>query len=217
MKLFLASHGLPGEESVMNRLHDMVGPDKRVLFIDNAKDVGPADERAAHVEEKRKEFTNAGFEFFELDLRNYFRSPDKLKPMIEAAPFVWVSGGNTFVLRRAFAYSGLDSLLVNALKNTNMTYGGSSAGAIIMTKTLHGTEHGDDPYVVPEGYDEEILWDGLGLIYPQLVPHYQSDWFGKESDAMADYFTHHGMKYETLKDDEAYLVDGEYEEKITCG
>ncbi len=193
----------------------MVGADRRVLFVDNAKDESPADERASHVEEKRKEFTDAGFEFFELDLRNYFRSPDKLKPLVDAAPFVWVSGGNTFVLRRAFAYSGFDSLLINALRHTNMVYGGSSAGSIIMTNTLKGTEHGDDPYMLPEGYDETIIWDGLGLIYPQLVPHFKSDWFGKESDAMIDYFNHNGMKYETLSDGEVYVVDGKYEQKLS--
>jgi len=212
MKLYLSSHGFGNH---LSRLKDMVGSDKRVLFVDNAKDELPETERTAHVDEKREEFTEAGFDFFELDLRNYFRSPDKLKPIVDVAPFVWVSGGNTFVLRRAFAYSGFDSLLLNALKNTNMTYGGSSAGSIVMTKTLHGTEHGDDPYMVPDGYAEEILWDGLGLVYPQLVPHYQSEWFGKEAQAMADYFDQQGMKYETLKDGEVYIVDGKYEEKLT--
>lgn len=213
MKLYLASHGL--NQTHLERLHDMVGSDKRLLFVDNAKDELPPEERAAHVEEKRKEFTDAGFEFFELDLRDYFRSPDRLKPLVEAAPFVWVSGGNTFVLRRAFAYSGFDTLLINALKTTNMTYGGSSAGSIILTNTLRGAENGDDPFVVPEGYDDTILWDGLGLIYPQLVPHYQSDWFGKEAQAMIDYFDTNGLKYETLKDGEAYVVDGKYEEKLS--
>jgi dipeptidase E len=212
MKLYLSSQGFGNH---LDRLKDMVGSDRRVLFVDNAKDGIPESERTKHVDEKREEFTEAGFDFFELDLRNYFRSPDKLKPLVTAAPFVWVSGGNTFVLRRAFAYSGFDALLLNALKNTNMTYGGSSAGSIIMTKTLHGTEHGDDPYMVPDNYAEEILWDGLGLVYPQLVPHYQSEWFGKEAQAMADYFDQQGMKYETLKDGEVYVVDGKYEEKLT--
>lgn len=212
MKLYLSSEGFGNH---LDKLKQMVGDDKRVLFVDNAKDFLPEDERAAHVAEKQKEFTNAGFEFYELDLRNYFRSPDKLKPIVEAAPFVWVSGGNTFVLRRAFAYSGFDALLPNALKHTDMTYGGSSAGSIIMTNTLHGTEHGDDPYNIPEGYEEEILWDGLGLIYPQLVPHYQSEWFSTEADAMVDYFNVHGLKYETLHDGEVYVVDGDIEEKLT--
>lgn len=211
MKLYLSSQGFGNH---LKRLEDMVGSDERVLFIDNAKDELPEEQRAAHVEEKRQEFAAAGFDFYELDLRKYFRSPDTLRPLIEAAPFIWVSGGNTFVLRRAFAYSGLDSILPNALKHTNMVYGGSSAGSIVMTKTLHGTENGDDPYLVPDGYEEEIIWDGLGLVYPQLVPHYQSDWFGKEAQAMADYYESNGMRYETLKDGEVYVIDGEYEEKL---
>lgn len=208
MKLYLSSHGFGNH---LDRLKDMVGNDKRVLFVDNAKDYYTPEDRAAHVREKKLEFEKAGFEFYELDLRNYFRSPDKLKPIVDAANFVFVFGGNTFVLRRAFAYSGFDTILSNALKNSNMTYAGSSAGAIIMTKTLHGTEHGDDPYAVPDDYQEEIIWDGLGLVYPQLVPHHGTD----EAKAMAEYFDQQGMKYETLKDGEVYVVDGKYEEKLT--
>lgn len=211
MKLFLSSQGFGGH---LEKLQAMVGDDKRVLFVDNAKDAGSVAEREAHILEKQKEFEAAGFEFFELDLRNYFGSPDVLKKLVEAAPFVWVSGGNTFVLRRAFAYSGFDTLLQNALKTSDMVYGGSSAGSIIMTKTLRGTEHGDDPYAVPEGYKEEIIWDGLGLVYPQLVPHYQSEWWADEAQAMADYFEQNGMKYETLKDGEVYVAEGGVEEKL---
>ncbi|HRJ06085.1 MAG TPA: Type 1 glutamine amidotransferase-like domain-containing protein [Candidatus Saccharibacteria bacterium] len=207
MKLYLSSQGFGNH---LDRLKQMVGSDKRVLFVDNAKDYLPADERAEHVAEKKTEFEAEGFEFYELDLRNYFRSPATLKPIVEAANFVFVFGGNTFVLRRAFRYSGFDDLLVNALKNTNMTYAGSSAGSIVMTKTLHGADDIDSPYIVPEGYKEEIIWDGLGLIYPQLVPHYSGG-----SDAMVDYFEANNMKYETLRDGEVYVVDGKYEEKLT--
>jgi hypothetical protein len=31
---------------------------------------------------------------------------------------------------------------------------------------------------------------------------------------MADYFEHNGYAYETLRDDEVYVVDGELEEKL---
>src|SRR6476620_12415916 len=111
MKLYLSSQGFGNH---IDRLKDMVGSDNRVLFIDNAKDYYSPEDRAAHVAEKKLEFEESGFEFYELDLRNYFRSPDKLKPIIEAAKFIFVFGGNTFLLRRAFAYSGFDTLLVNA-------------------------------------------------------------------------------------------------------
>src|SRR5690606_31896050 len=144
-----------------------------------------------------------------------FRSPATLKPIIETAPFIWVGGGNTFILRRAFAYSGLDALIKAPIKDGALVYGGSSAGSILLTNTLHGTEHGDDPYEVPEGYKEEIIWEGIGLIHPQLVPHYYSDWFEEEAFAMIEYFETNGIVYETLRDGEVYLVDGEREEKLT--
>ncbi len=211
MKLYLSSQGFGNH---LDYLQQMVGDDKRVLFVDNAKDFLPEVERRAHVKEKRREFEEAGFEFYELDLRKYFRSPATLKPIIDAAPFIWVSGGNTFILRRAFAYTGLDTLIKEPIKDGRLVYGGSSAGSILLTNTLHGTDHADDPYVVPEGYKEEIIWDGVGLIYPQLVPHYYSDWCEEEAMAMVEYFETNGIAYETLKDGEVYLVDGEREEKL---
>lgn len=211
MRLYLSSHGFGNH---LERLRQMVGENKKVLFIDNAKDDLSEDERQAHVAEKRLEFEAAGFEFYELDLRKYFGKAELLSRIVAGAGLVWVSGGNTFLVRRALKYSGLDEILMNDLRKDLFVYGGSSAGAIIMTKTLRGTEMGDDPYVAPEGYEQEIIWSGLGMIYPQLVPHYQSSWFGNEAQAMIDYFEDNGLKYKGLKDGEVYVVDGEFEERL---
>lgn len=211
MRLYLSSHGFGNQ---LERLRQMVGENKKVLFIDNAKDDLSEDERQAHVAEKRLEFEAAGFEFYELDLRKYFGKAELLSRIVAGAGLVWVSGGNTFLVRRALKYSGLDEILMNDLRKDLFVYGGSSAGAIIMTKTLRGTEMGDDPYVAPEGYEQEIIWSGLGMIYPQLVPHYQSSWFGNEAQAMIDYFEDNGLKYKGLKDGEVYVVDGEFEERL---
>lgn len=212
MRLFLSSYGF-GKH--VERFRDMVGGAGRVVFIDNAKDYLSEDERLAHVEEKRQEFTAAGFEFYELDLRKYFNGDTRgIAMALKGADAVWCSGGNTFLLRRALLYSRLDSLLAKRLRDNDLAYGGSSAGSIIMTPTLRGTENGDDPFVVPEGYKEEIIWNGIGLIRPQLVPHFGSEWFGGEAQAMADYFDTNGLVYETLVDGEVYIVDGEREEKL---
>lgn len=215
MRLFLSSHGIASIEKHIDRLHEMVGVDKRVLFIDNAKDYYGPSERAQHVAKKKQEFKAAGFEFFELDLRNYFRSPAKLQEIVDAASFIWASGGNEFILRRAYSYSGFDSLLKNALRADSLVYAGSSAGSMIPTKTLRGSEICDDPYVVPDGYKEEIIWDGLSLIHPQLVPHVGSDWFGEEAQAIIDYYEREGMQYVLLKDGQVYVVDGDKEEVLT--
>ncbi|MDB5186968.1 MAG: hypothetical protein JWM07_440 [Candidatus Saccharibacteria bacterium] len=212
MKLYLSSHGF-GDH--IDTLHRMVGDNKKVLYIDNAKDDWPAAERAQHVAEKHAEFEKIGYEFYELDLRKYVGKTEILAKIVAATGLIWAGGGNTFLLRRAMKYSGLDIMLQNDLKADMFVYGGSSAGAVVATKTLRGVEMEDDPYVVPEGYEEEIIWTGLGLVYPQLVPHYGSDMFAENAQAMADYFDGNGLKYVTLKDGEVYVVDGQFEERLS--
>lgn len=211
MRLYLSSHGF-GDH--VDTLREMVGENTKVLYIDNAKDDLPEDERAQHVAEKHAEFEKHGFEFYELDLRKYVGKAELLAKIVAGAGLVWAGGGNTFLLRRAMKYSGLDIILQNDLKADLFVYGGSSAGSVVMTKTLHGVEMEDDPYTVPAGYEEEIIWNGLGIIYPQLVPHFGSDFFGENAQAMVDYFEENGLKYVTLKDGEVYVVNGHFEERL---
>lgn len=212
MRLYLSSHGF-GDH--VPALHDMVGENKKVLYIDNAKDDWDDDARAQHVAEKHAEFEKQGFDFYELDLRKYVGKSDLLAKIIAGAGLVWGGGGNTFLLRRAMKYSGLDTMLQNDLKADLFVYGGSSAGSVVMTKTLRGVEMEDDPYVVPAGYEEEIIWNGLGVVYPQLVPHFATEYFGENAQAMVDYFQENGLKYVTLKDGEVYVVNGQFEERLS--
>lgn len=212
MRLYLSSYGFGNH---VEKLHEMVGPNKKVLYIDNAKDDWPEKQRRQHIAEKKAEFEKLGFEFYELDLRKYFGKPEILGKIVAASGLVWGGGGNTFLLRRAMHYSSLDTILENGLKSDLFVYGGSSAGAVVMTKTLHGVEMEDDPYVVPEGYDEEIIWNGLGVIYPQLVPHYGTAIYGENAQAMVDYFEENGLKYVTLKEGEVYVVDSKFEERMS--
>ena len=209
--MYLSSHGIGTQEE---RLKALVGDNKKMLFIDNAKDDLPLVERAGHVREKMMEFHDLGFDCHELDLREYFGRSEILEKIVAAAGLVWVSGGNTFLLRRAMHYSGLDAILTNLLREDALVYGGSSAGTIVMTKTLHGVENADNPYVVPEEYEEEIIWTGLGLIYPQLIPHFNSTAFKDEAQALADFYETNGLKYETLEDGQVYIVADGIEEKI---
>jgi len=190
----------------------MVGSNKQVLFINNAKDYLSDSERKTHVSEKKLEFESAGFKFNELDLRDYFIDNGGLEDRIRSGGMVWGSGGNSFLLMRAMHYSGLDAMLSNHLKHGNLVYGGSSAGSIVVTKSLHGTELGDSPYEIADGYKEEIIWDGLALVHPQIVPHVGSDWLGAK--AMEDYFKAEVIEYIALRDGEVYIVDGEYEEHL---
>ena len=209
MRLYLSSAGLGDHVEV---LRDLMRGGNKLLYISNAQDDWSALDKQQHVAEKLEEYRLLGFDARELDLRQYFAGNlEALKDQLADCDLVWCGGGNTFLLRRALSYSGLDGLLGQGLAQDRFVYGGSSAGSIIPTPSLRGTENGDDPLSVPEQYKPEIIWEGLGLIQEQIVPHYQSDWFAAEAQGMIDYFEKAGTSYRALRDGQVYMVDGSQE------
>jgi dipeptidase E len=168
MRLFLSSQDFGIYPEV---LIELTGNNKKVAFINNAKDDWSTYDRREKVEEKKVEFERLGFEFDELDLRGYFGKSNKLLNKLSSFGLVWAAGGNTFILRRAAAQSGLDKILKELIENDKLVYGGSSAGAILATPSLHGVEFGDDPKNIPEDYNEQIIWDGLNFVPFHIVPH----------------------------------------------
>jgi len=212
MRLFLSSENLGNYPDEFLKL---VGPNKRLAFVENAKDDWDAKDRKAKVEEHLKQFKDVGFDVFELDLRDYFGKHQELTKKLSACSGVFVAGGNTFILSRAFRYSGLDKFLYDAVRKNELAYGGSSAGSIIATPSLRGSELGDHPKVTPKGYKDEIIWDGLDFVNFHVIPHYKSDWFGIEAEAMLDYMKSHAMNYKTLMDGQVFLVNGDRAELLT--
>ena len=213
MKLYLSSHGVGNHPE---RLVELAGG-KRLLFIENAKDDLPSDERAAHVLEKRHEFHGLGFDFEELDLRRYFDGHHDFADELSRADIVWLAGGNTFLLRRALEQSGFAEALRKAVTGRKVAFGGSSAGAIVAMPSLRGVEYGDDPVVTPAGYQREPVWGGLGLVPFRIVPHYKSefsDGMRHGADDMIAYFKKSEYNFHALKDGEVYLVDGPHQEII---
>jgi dipeptidase E len=121
---------------------------------------------------------------------------------------VWVTGGNSFVLRRAMRQSGFDEIASVLVRDGVLVYGGYSAGAVVATPTLKGIDLDDDPDELPDEYAAEVIWDGLGLYPKSIAPHYKSD--HPESaiiDRVVEYFAANAMPYVTLRDGEAIVVD----------
>ena len=66
----------------------------------------------------------------------------------------------------------------------------------------------DDPQVVPEGYEREVVWDGLSLIDYCIAPHYRSDM--EESPLIEEavqYFIDNKMLFKALRDGQVIVVD----------
>src|SRR5438067_1327594 len=101
MRIYLSSQDFG---DYVDELLKLVGSNKKVVFINNAKDDLPKEEKDLSTAGKKDMFENIGFKFKEVDLRNYFGN-NKLAEEISDAGLIWASGGNTFILRRAMAAS----------------------------------------------------------------------------------------------------------------
>jgi dipeptidase E len=209
MRLFLSSYRANGHES---ELADLFGKGAKVALVNNSKDGKPDEERAQKLKEVIDILSDLDLNPEELDLRDYFKESSKLERRLRKYSAVWVAGGNTFVLRRAMSYSGCDRLLYDMVRKNEIAYGGDSAGAILATPSLRGSEYGDEPDLIPKGYQPEVIWEGLDLVSYHIVPHYRSDWWGTEADKMLDYLKKNKLSYRTLMDGQAILINGDKEE-----
>jgi dipeptidase E len=213
MRLYLSSFRLGNRP---HALLDLLNGGRRAAVVVNAADHKTDEERAASYERERSDLAGLGLDPYELDLRDYFDRPDALRERLEAVDLLWVRGGNVFVLRRALARCGAEDLLIELLAADAFVYAGYSAGAVMLTPSLHGAELVDDPANVPPGYPPEIVWDCLGVLPFHIAPHYRS---GEDSEAAAidhvvTYLIDNHLPFIALRDGEALVFDGERKEII---
>jgi len=173
MRLYLSSERLGERAGAL--LAMLSGP--KAAIIANGYDGASAMARdiyRSEVYDPLAEFKALGLDPHEVDLRAHFDDAASLRHRLAGFDLVWVMGGNSFVLRRAMKQSGFDTIIRDMLDADAIAYGGYAAGAVVAGPSLRGLELMDDPFEVPEGYDEPLVWSGLGLTPFAIVPHYQS-------------------------------------------
>lgn len=200
MKLFLSSFRLGDDPQ---KLSDLFLRNKKVAVIANAVDHATDAERDERVTYEMNALRSIGLEPEELDLRKYFLDNSALATDVSKFGGVWLRGGNSFVLRKAMAYSGFDAYVLSMKANPDFVYAGYSAGVCVCGPTLHGVELCDDPHALPIDYHPEIIWEGLGLISYSVAPHYRSD--HPESaliEQVVEYYQQNHIPYVPLADGE---------------
>ncbi len=207
MRMYLSSFRNGNKPEELLRL---LGDGRKTALIFNAQDWKISDDRAVALHEEVERLTSIGLEPEEVDLRDYFGKPDELKARLKGFDLIWVRGGNVFILRRAFRYSGAEAVIPELLKEDALVYGGYSAGIDVMQPHLHGIELVDDPNQVPEGYDKEIIWDCAGLLPYCVAPHYKSDHpESADIDKSVQYYIDNHIPFVALRDGEAIVIDGD--------
>jgi dipeptidase E len=212
MKFFLSSFNIGNQP---DKLREILGSNLTALVITNAGD-GWDSYRSQQLPRFIQDLAAIGIRAKELDLRKYFGKTKKLQEKLSDVGLIWVTGGNTFILRRAMFESGLDKILPDLLRSNKIVYGGFSAGICVLSPSLQGVHLADEPKDIPEGYNKEIIWDGLGLIDFYIVPHFQS---GHDESLLADkvveYYENRKLPYQTLVDGEALLIEDDKVAKLS--
>jgi dipeptidase E len=209
MRLYLSSFRLGNRPDELIKL---LNGKRRTALVANATDSLEISERADSVAQEIERLKSIGLEPAEIDLRDYFRKRGNLRETFLNFDLIWVRGGNTFVLRRAIHQSGADNLIKEMLANDSLVYGGYSAGIDILTPSLHGVEFVDDPNVVPDGYDPEIIWDCLGILPYAVAPHYRSAHpESAATEKSVEYLIDNHMLFRALRDGEAIVRKGDTE------
>ncbi|MHC4346591.1 MAG: Type 1 glutamine amidotransferase-like domain-containing protein [Planctomycetota bacterium] len=180
-----------------------------VAVIQNALDCySNADKRQKLLNREFSELESIGLCPVELDLRRYFSDNQSLRRAIDGFSYLWAAGGNTFVLRRAFALSGLDKILREKQDDSAFVYGGYSAGICAISPSLKGIHLADEPNVTPDEYSGEIIWEGFNLYPYCIAPHYRSD--HPETRMIEDtvtYYIDNKIPFIALRDGEALVYE----------
>ena len=81
---------------------------------------------------------------------------------------------------------------------------------------MHGIELVDPKDEICEGYEREVVWDGLNILGYAVAPHYDSDHpESNDIDKCITYFVDNHMLFKALRDGEVIVRDGYGEKVIT--
>jgi dipeptidase E len=189
-------------------LQELVGSDRRAAIVMNALDNFP-DARARWLQAQHDALAELGFSVSELDLRAYFGRESDLCGFAGGINTIWINGGNAFILRRAMKQSGFDAFIRDALARDTHVYAGFSAAAVICYRSMARLELTDDPHDAPEGYDREIVWEGLDLLPYAIAVHDKSDHPESSStEREIAFYQANEIPYRALRDGQALVVNG---------
>ena len=183
MKLYLSSHKIGTRTEIMRDW--IINHGNKILIVADAKDHYTDLERVeSGTQYDINELQEIGFDVERLDLRSYFGKKDELEQIFCKVKSFYVTGGNTFVLRKAMKLSGFDELLLKYANDPDYFYSGYSAGICLLSKDMSGVAIMDEPEVDPYNSGIAPIYQGIGFIEEAIIPHFESD--HKETQAASN-------------------------------
>ncbi len=208
MKYYLSSYKLGNETEKLKQLVKQTSG--KFGYVPNALDFTKAEpeRRKAHVESDMNDLRGVGADVELLDLKDYFDKQDELKEKLQSLGGLYVSGGNSFVLRQAMKLSGLDCLIPEISKREDFVYAGYSAGVCVLAPTMKAYAITDDATDFPYPEIQEQIWEGLGILDFIFEPHYDSDHPESAStDKEIKFCIDNKMLFKAYRDGEVLIIE----------
>lgn len=208
MKYYLSSYKLGNEtEKLKEMLRETSG---KFVYCPNALDFTSADpeRRQSHIEKDMDDLRALGVDIEVLDLKDYFGKEDALREKLLSLGGMYVSGGNSFVLRQAFFLSGLDKILLEMSDRDDFLYIAYSAGVCVLTPDMKAYAITDDATDFPYPQCTEQIWGGLNIVKFVFEPHYKSDHHESAStDKEVDYCVENKILFKAYRDGEVLILE----------
>ena len=206
MKFYLSAQRMGRE---VGRLKRMLPKNRKTAYIPNAMDfLRDSEERRRRDQRNIRKLEALGLDVEVLDLREYFGKARLLERRLAGFGVIWVRGGSVFVLRQAMRLSGFDRIFSRLVKKGDILYGGYSAGVCILAPSLHGIDLMDDVKLRPYGRRSKLIWEGLGVLDYQVVPHYRSDHpETKKAEKAVQYYIDNKVLFKALRNGEVIIIE----------
>lgn len=203
MKFYLSSDRVGDEGAQLARMTH----GGTLAYIPNALDHIPLSDQAKTRKRNLEDLAAVGVAAQLLDLRDFFGKPGALHEALSSFTGVWITGGNTFVLRQAMRLSNFDEI-IHEFHDRTFLYGGYSAGVCVLAPSLDGIRIVDDPSQLPYAQLKEPIWEGLHLLDYIILPHFRSD-HPESADIARDFerCKQLGIPFRTLRDGEVLYGD----------
>lgn len=205
MKLYLSSYKLGNNIDELKKWIEEKG--NKIVLIPNSRDIYEDGERLrSGINKDAEMLRELGFDVEIISLKKYFGNSKQLEIDFANYNAFFVIGGNSFALRKAMQLSGFDEYLKKQVNNPNFLYSGYSAGICVLSPSLLGLNLVDEP--LNPYNNNEVIYEGIGLLDYVPVPHYKSDHPESEAvDGVVKYMLENNIKYQPLRDGEVIVVD----------
>lgn len=199
MKLFLASSA-DRTIQLLKSVNPSVGA--RVLFVANAAD--PYD-NAYWVDLDRIRFQELGYQIKECDLKTIDSA--SFSAELTNADILHICGGSISYLGWLLNERGVVNVIVEAVRNEEIVYTGTSAGSMIVSEDLAMFSYDDKEEVefVNRGFTKK----GLGLVPWTIAPHSESPDFTDSHKKIIDELITNPTAVVLLHDNQALWVEND--------